>query len=987
MQKAQQTQVFFLILFSFFSFHLFAQNKHHVPGELLVKLAENVNAQQWAQDKQYLHGRASKLALNKKVSHPLNIYSFTFDHNSVDENKMLDFVLQDRHVVIAQFNHYVKFRSTVPNDPQFNDQWQYLNTGQSGGTVGADIDADLAWDVTTGGLTPQGDTIVVCIIDGGFQISHPDLAPNVWRNHAEIPNNGVDDDNNGFVDDVRGWNTGLNSDDVTQGDDPSHGTAVAGIVGAKGNDGIGVAGVNWDVKLMLVSGGTGVESEVLTAYSYPLTARKKYNETNGQEGAFVVATNASWGVDGGQASSAPLWCAFYDSLGVHGILNAGATINGNQNIDEFGDLPTTCPSDYLIGVTNMDHNDTKVTQAGYGSTHVDMGAFGAGTWTTAIGSTYDAFGGTSGATPHVAGAIALLYAAPCSNFTALVKSNPSAAALQVREYILNGGDDNNSLQGITTTGKRLNVNNSIQLLMTSCGPCPSPSALATNNLTDTQADLTWTSSSAAASDTLRWRAIGGTWTIVAGASSPVSLTNLSACTDYEFQVKSQCDTIGSDYSAIHAFKTDGCCENPADLSFSNISNSTASASWQSVLAAQSYNIRIRQTGTSEWTTNNTTNTSFDFSALAECTTYEVQIQTVCTDQSIDFSSSTTFKTTGCGACTDLSYCTPPTLNASDEWIETLVFNTINNTSGANNGYGDFTSENGTELMTNNSYQISITPGYSGEPYNENIKAWIDYNADGDFEDEGEEIFSATDITAATSAAISIPSNAVVGSTRMRLSMMFDNTPEACSSNAEYGEIEDYCVNIVQGTAQCIAPTGLDSTMIAENAIDLSWQSLASATSYIVRYKKATDNNWTEQNADNAMVSITGLENCSDYEAQVKSVCANGESDFSSSFNFRTDCTVATHDLSKELSSLLIAPNPFNDKINIDFAFDTDKAALNIQLLNALGQVQQSQSLSHVPAYKQSISFDGSKLSAGLYFIRFQTNDGHSFSKKVIKTNR
>ena len=445
-----------------------AQKLDHVQGEILIKMKDKVSLQRWINKQQQYRGTATQMAVRKKISQPMNIYAVTFDWKNINEYRLLEEIRQDPAVEIAQFNHFVQLRSTTPNDAQFAQQWQYINTGQSGGTAGADIDMDLAWDTTTGGMTAQGDEIVVCIIDDGIDVTHPDIAPNMWYNTAETPNNGIDDDNNGFVDDHRGWDTGSDNDNVVDGG--GHGTPVAGIVGAKGNNSTGVAGVNWNVKLMIVQGGTGVESEVLEAYSYPLTARKKYNETNGQEGAFVVATNASWGNDGGQAADAPLWCAYYDTLGEEGILNAGATINGNQNVDTFGDLPTTCPSDYLIAVTNMNHNDVKVTEAGYGSTHIDIGAFGEGTWTVTAGGGYGGFGGTSGATPHVAGTIALLYAAPCNNLITLAKSNPGAAALQVKNYILSGGDDNTSLQGITVTGKRLNVNGSMQLLMNNCGP-------------------------------------------------------------------------------------------------------------------------------------------------------------------------------------------------------------------------------------------------------------------------------------------------------------------------------------------------------------------------------------------------------------------------------------------------------------------------------------------------------------------------------------
>ena len=150
-------------------------------------------------------------------------------------------------------------------------------------------------------------------------------------------------------------------------------------------------------------------------------------------------------------------------------MSCGATINGNFNVDVVGDLPTACPSEYLITVTNMDITDMKVTNAGYGLETIDLGAHGAGAYTTALGNSYGGFGGTSGATPHVTGAIALLYSAPCQSFADLAISDPAQAAKDVRDYVFAGVDPNPSLEGITTTGGRLNLNNALQELMVGAG--------------------------------------------------------------------------------------------------------------------------------------------------------------------------------------------------------------------------------------------------------------------------------------------------------------------------------------------------------------------------------------------------------------------------------------------------------------------------------------------------------------------------------------
>ena len=430
-------------------------------GQLLIRL--NSDTETGALLKEFID---LELKDAKLISKHMNIWKFEYNSNLATIDAAIKRVNSSSNVMTVQRNHILTQRATVPNDAGFGQQWQYVQTNDK------DIDADLAWDETTGGLTPNGDTIVVCVIDDGVNLSHPDLIPNLWVNHNEIPNNNIDDDGNGYVDDVKGWNAYDQGNNVSHTPPwGGHGSAVAGIVGAKGNNNIGVTGVNWDVKLMIVKGG-GNESEAIAAYSYALENRKLYNSSNGAYGAYVVATNASWGVNGGQASNAPLWCAMYDTLGNYGILNAGATINGNENIDVFGDLPTQCPSDFLIAVTNTDQNDNKVTQAGYGAINIDLGAPGEGTWTVAdqaTGSGYSGFGGTSGATPHVAGTIGLLYSVECMSFAETAKNNPKLAAEMVRGYILNSVDANASLVGITVTEGRLNVNGSVQALLSDCG--------------------------------------------------------------------------------------------------------------------------------------------------------------------------------------------------------------------------------------------------------------------------------------------------------------------------------------------------------------------------------------------------------------------------------------------------------------------------------------------------------------------------------------
>ncbi|MCK4694239.1 MAG: S8 family serine peptidase, partial [Candidatus Cloacimonetes bacterium] len=195
--------------------------------------------------------------------------------------------------------------------------------------------------------------------------------------------------------------------------------------------------------------------------------RASYNETDGELGAFVVATNASFGVNYANPANYPLWCAMYDTLGYVGVLSTGATMNINVNVDETGDMPTACDSDYLITVTNTTHNDLKNSSAAYGPTTIDLGAPGTTIKSTDLSNTYTYKTGTSMATPQVTGAIGLLFSAAPVSFLEQYEQNPSEVALLIKQYILDGVDPLEDLDGITVSGGRLNIFNSLLLLPSS----------------------------------------------------------------------------------------------------------------------------------------------------------------------------------------------------------------------------------------------------------------------------------------------------------------------------------------------------------------------------------------------------------------------------------------------------------------------------------------------------------------------------------------
>jgi hypothetical protein len=503
-----------------------------IPGDILLMLTPSGNAQAIAEDLRTLDGVVTGMHVDGEVSEPMRIWLMKFDHTAVSQGRMLEAIRRHPMVMLAQNDHPVTER-IVPNDPQYGQQWHHQN-----------IDSEIAWAISTGGLTATGDTIVVCIIEGA-NTQHPDLSANRWFNHAEIPNNGIDDDGNGYVDDYRGWNPGGNNDNVYNG---NHGTQVAGMIGAVGNNDLGMVGANWDVKMMVVTYASASQANVITAYTYPLVMRRRYNESNGQIGAFVVATNASWGIDNANPDNYPLWCAMYDTLGGAGILNCGATANNNVNIDEVGDMPTGCPSDFMVSVTATNQQDIR-TFSGYGATTIDVGAPGGGVFTTTGTSGYGSTSGTSFASPLTAGVIGLLYSAPCASLMGLVQSDPEAGALYIRQMLFEGVEQVGNLPGNTVTGGRINSGNSMQLIMAACGSCPAPYGT-TVVATDTDAAIYSWNSFVGGPFTVRYRELGTTdWTVVEGVDDPfLQVTGLTPCASYEFQVESECEGETSDFS-------------------------------------------------------------------------------------------------------------------------------------------------------------------------------------------------------------------------------------------------------------------------------------------------------------------------------------------------------------------------------------------------------------------------------------------------------
>ncbi len=956
--------------------HGISQQLDHVLGEILVHVNDDIEIKNLENRFQTFNGKDVDFRADKIIAEPMNIWKISFDNNVIDENKFL-YAIKSKSLN-AQFNHLISYRA-IPNDPQFDQQWQYINTGMPAGTVDADLDIDSAWDVTTGGLTSDGDTIVVCIVDDGLDPSHDDFGSNIWINHAEIPNNGIDDDGNGYVDDYQGWDAYNDDDNIYAGG--GHGTPVAGIVGAKGNNGIGVAGVNWDVKLMIVRGG-GNEAQALAAYAYPYAFRKLYNETNGSQGAFVVATNSSWGIDFGQPDDAPLWCQFYDSLGVQGIISCGATINNDVDVDVNGDLPTGCSSDYLITVTNMNFDDEKVTFAGYGTTTIDLGAFGAETWTTAFGNSYAGFGGTSGATPHVTGTVGLLHSLPCPQLIGLIKANPAAGALLVKDYILNGVDPNESLEGITVTGGRLNVNNSINLALQNCGPCP-PGFVTGVEVTDINAIVSWETPADAISVNLQYQPLGSnSWNILNDVTSPLTLNDLDPCTEYQIQLQSICMDTLSDFAGSFTFITEGCCEAPALPVVSYSDQGVPTLIWNNIFGAIEYQIEYRLVGSTNWISVTSETNSFEVNDLMECSQYEARITANCGNLISEPTEIVLF-VSNCGACSTLAYCEWPEINNDFEWMESIDINGVNNVSGMDeNSNANYVGAFSFDLTEGESYTVTLTPGFSTIEYDEWWKVWVDWNQNGDFEDEELMINSMEAIATVYTEDFVVPNDVLDGYTRMRVIMAFAGEPDNCGQNGNisFGEVEDYCVFVTSLPDCDFLPEPVPSSNVFIDTI--MWNGSEDAIAYNCRYKAENDNEWIYLSTIDSFVVFEQLEECARYEIQVRGVCAFDTTTYSPSAFFRFNCSTSTNETALGIESISIAPNPFMHNADVLFEL-SDTRNLNIQVFDIQGKL--------IRRIENRNYFDGTNRvnlnmrdeSSGIYFVRL-TDGRNAVSKKLIK---
>ena len=411
----------------------------HIPDEVLVQYRPGTTAAAKGRARGRVFGRFQENVVNGvwrgNGRGDLDLVKLPAGLTIAGAARLLE---ADPDVEFAEPN-WVYQHNATSNDIYFTNGSLWGMSGASANPYGSG--AATAWAKGQTGVN----TVWVAIIDEGYMYTHPDLSANAGINPGEIAGNKKDDDGNGLVDDIYGWDFAANDSSVFDGVGDDHGTHVAGTIGAVGGNSIGVAGMCWNVKFIsakFLGSQGGTLASAIKAVNYVTDLKTRHNLN-------VVASNNSWG--GGGYSQ-----GLYDAIeraNVANILFVAAAGNNSNNNDASASYPASYSNANVISVAAIDKNGGLASFSNYGATSVDLGAPGVGIWSTVpvsqkgkIVPSYASYSGTSMATPHVTGACALYKSI-----------NPSATAAQIKEAILKSVTFTDSLNGRTLTWGRLNV--------------------------------------------------------------------------------------------------------------------------------------------------------------------------------------------------------------------------------------------------------------------------------------------------------------------------------------------------------------------------------------------------------------------------------------------------------------------------------------------------------------------------------------------------
>lgn len=545
---------------------------HYVAGEVLIQFRADASDAELADAT-----RQAGLQIKREVHTPTmrahGHGAFHVASTGLSTDQAVALLKTHPAVVVAQPNWIYHHQAA-------SDDYYYLN-GSLWGVYGdltqpANAYGSQAAEAWAQGYTGSGD-VYVGVIDEGLQFDHPDLAANIWTNPGEIPGNGIDDDGDGYVDDVHGWNALDNNGNIYDPSSDDHGTHVSGTIGAIGGNGAGVAGINWNVKIISgkflgPNGGTTADAIEAIDYMTQLKVSKGLN---------IVALNNSWGGGG------------FDQLllnaivraAQHQILFVAAAGNGDFlgraiNTDNSPNYPscynTTAGAGYdaVISVAAIASDGTKASWSNYGAKTVDLGAPGVGIWSTLPNNSYGSYSGTSMATPHVTGAVAL-YAS----------SHPGQTAQQIKSALLGAAKPTASLSGITVTGGRLDLSSVIAPPVPPSAPPSAPGTLSATAVSSSQINLAWGDSDTEDGFKVERSLDGSSWTEIAtlGANTTTfSDTGLSASTTYYYRVYAYNVAGASPYSNVASASTQAPLATPlapGNLRITSVAKTWISFAW------------------------------------------------------------------------------------------------------------------------------------------------------------------------------------------------------------------------------------------------------------------------------------------------------------------------------------------------------------------------------------------------------------------------
>lgn len=465
------------------------------------------------------------------------------------------------------------------------------------------------------------------------------------------------------------------------------------------------------------------------------------------------------------------------------------------------------------------------------------------------------------------------------------------------------------------------------------------------------------------------------------------------------------------------------CNIPGSRTTSGITASAAVFGWAAVSGVTGYNVRYKTTAATTWTTINTTASSVTVSGLTSCTNYEWQIQTICsTTSSSAYSTSATFQTSGCVA----TYCASSG-GTADEFINRVVLNTINNTSGNNGGYANYTGLS-TTLNKGTAYSISLTPGFTSAAYTEVFRVWIDYNGDLDFADAGELVYAPAGSGSAVTGTFTPPTTAITGPTRMRVSMQYNAAPASCGTFT-YGEVEDYTVNLAVSSTP--PPTSCTDTYESNNTTSTA-KTIPVNTNITALIGSSSDLDWfrfsNSSSQKNIRIDLTGLP--ADYDVRLYNPSGtqvaisqnggttaevitynngpvgtyrvrvngyNGAFSTTACYTLRASLSstafregeveeeVVAAELNAENNSLNILqafPNPVNDKLNLRFE-STSSQLVNVILIDIAGREVYNSSLSVIEGINAAV-IDLMDVTTGYYTLVIGSGEQRAITRIVKK---